>query len=73
MRYLLLALVALGGLGATTALATDLHPPHPSEPHPGLPHPPVEGVPCGPVRFLLGVWCVNSLLITVLMMQEILP
>jgi hypothetical protein len=46
MRYLLLALVALGGLGATTALATDLHPPHPSEPHPGLPHPPVEGVPC---------------------------
>jgi hypothetical protein len=46
MRYLLLALVALGGLGATTALATDLHPPHPSEPHVGLPHPPVEGVPC---------------------------
>jgi hypothetical protein len=47
MRYLLLALVALGGLGASAALATDLHPPvHPSEPHPGLPHPPVEGVPC---------------------------
>jgi hypothetical protein len=47
MRYLLLALVAIGGLGASAALATDFHPPHhPTEPHPGLPHPPVAGVPC---------------------------
>jgi hypothetical protein len=47
MRYVLLALIAIGGLGASAALATDLHPPHhPTEPHPGLPHPPVEGEPC---------------------------